>query len=243
MTSFVLVNACSDRAFTQTILEAIATALEVQLNRDVAPVYGGNFRVRAASPANPPAPGEDPAAIVNDLPDAPGAVAYHDWVGQVRIYAARNMCATLTDGPASLSSALSHELIETVGDEGCNMWVDDNVGHEYAHELCDAVESTSYTVAVGGLLVAVSDFLLPSFFLSGSSAPYSFMQSATGSMVGGPVAPFLTAPGGYQVMRSSGVGETQITGRIPNEKLAKKRNPCSRTYRRGWRHTAAPQAG
>lgn len=235
MTSFVLVNACSDPALTADELVAMASAIEVQLSRDVSPAWGGDYRVRAASASNLPAPGEEPAVIVDDLPDAPGAVAYHDWTGEVRIYCARNMCATLHDGSSSVSCALSHELVETVGDEGCNLWADDGIGHEYAHELCDAVESSSYTIVAGGLLVAVSDFLLPNFFLPGAARPYSFMQSI--GSANGPMAPFLTALGGYQLTRNGAGAPTQVTGIIPTDKLTRKGHPTSRTYRRGWRRS------
>lgn len=224
VTSFVLLNQCSDAALTPDVLQQIADALDVQLSRDVAAYWGGNYRLRAATPDNPPAAGEIVATVLDDLPDAPGAVAYHNWQGTAVIFVARNMCSSLTEGLYCVSQALSHELCETVGDEGCNLWADDDAGSEYAHELCDAVEAGCYQVKG----ITVSDFLRPEFFDPGSTAGvYSYL--------GAPAAPFATAAGGYQVKRTSGTGETQVTGEVRSDRVAKKRHWSSRTYRRGAR--------
>lgn len=231
MTSFVIVNNASDASLTPDLLAAIASALEIQLNRDVSTYWGGNYRVRAATPDNPPATDEVVAIVLDDLPDAPGAIAYHNWQGSPDIYAARNMCDSLIDGGVSLSAALSHELCETAGDDACNLWADDGAGNEWAHELCDAVESGVYTIGVSGVAIPVSDFVLPEFFKPGVvQDKYSFM--------GGPSAPFTTAPGGYQIQRASGTGETQVQGVIREIQRKKKAHWSSRTYRRGARLSA-----
>jgi hypothetical protein len=232
MTAFVIVNQCSDAALTPELLAQIAAALDVQLNRDLAPHWGGWYRVRAATPDAPPAAGEVVALITDDLPDAPGAVAYHDWTGQPNIYIGRNLCSSLIDGELSVSQGLSHELCEESGDVACNIWADDGTGTEWAHELCDAVEGGWYKIGD----VAVSDFVLPSFFAPGALPPYSYLQAHDGT---GPSAPFLTAAGGYQIKRASGTGETQVTAETPQAMHAmrrtRKRHWSSRTFRRGVR--------
>lgn len=228
MTSFAIVNNCTDPQLTPDLLAQICIALTVQLNRDVAAWWGGAHRARDCTPDNPPADGEVVALILDDLPDAPGAVAYHNWQGVASIYVARNQCVSLTTGTYSLSQALSHELAETVGDVGCNVWADDDTGSEWAHELCDAVEQGVYTINTNGpgVAVDVSDFLLPAFFNPGdTSGKYSFLGAA--------LAPFTTAPGGYQIQRQSGTGETSVQGTIHPDRIAKKRHFSSRTSRRG----------
>ena len=230
MAAFVLVNQCSDAELTGPVLASIAGALEVQANRDVAPYWGGNYRVRPASPDNPPADGEVVCLIVDDLPDEPGAVAYHSWEGKPDIYAARNMCSSLSSGDQSLSQALSHEICETIGDEATNLWADDRTGTEWARELCDPVESGWY-VAAGN--VAVSDFVLPAWFEVGSGGPYSMLQALHDG--NGPPAPFTIAAGGYAVVRTSSGDEHQVTAMGAPRNLAKKRSPTSRTWRRGAR--------
>jgi hypothetical protein len=211
---------------TTAVVGAMAAALTTQLNRDVAPAWGGSYGVRVGKSGKALAKGEIACAIVDDLPDAPGAIAYHDVDGSEvpTIFLARRQCNSLLSGPDSVSSAMSHELCETVGDPFCNEWADDGQGHEYAKELCDAVQETGYVIGD----VAVSNFLLPAFFAPGASGPYDFLGTAA-------VAPFHTAPGGYQIVRPAGGAATQVLGRLRDERLAKKRHPTSRTYRRGAR--------
>lgn len=230
--SFVLLNNCSDPELTPAKLAQIAGALEVQANRDVGAYWLCNVRVRAATSDNPPVTGEIVAAVVDELPNAPDAIAYHEWAGVPDIFAARSMCATLTDGNGSLSQALSHEVCETIGDDATNLWADDGVGQSWARELCDAVEASWYPISVAGTAIAVSDFLLPAWFQPGKPGPYSYLHARGGA---GPGAPFTLAPGGYSVVRAQGTGETQVLGAIQQYRLAKKRHPTSRTFRRGAR--------
>lgn len=225
---------------TPAWLGRCAEACSTQLARDVAPVYGGVYGVRVASSATDVQPGELVFAILDSLPDAPGAIAYHDVAGgDVPVaFLALSTCSTLDD----VSTAISHELCETAGDASCNLWADDGTGHEWARELCDAVESNSYPIDLGDGQppVNVSDFLLPSFFGAGASPPYSYMQgtpSPATATAGFPSSPFSTAPAGYQIERSSGTGETQVTGSAKGKKgalaFAGAHHWSSRTARRG----------
>lgn len=209
-------------------LARCAVACSTQLIRDLLPVYGGGpYSVRVASDATDIRPGEMVFAILDELPQAPGAVAYHDTMGNdvPAAFLALSTCSTLDD----VSSAISHELCETAGDQACNLWADDGHGNEYARELCDAVELSSYPVDIGDGKppINVSDFVLPGFFAPNDPGPYSFTSAAK--------APFLTAIGGYQIVRTSGTGETQVTGTVRAARVAKHRHWSSRTYRRGVR--------
>src|SRR5579875_1488200 len=216
-----------------------ATAINTQLQRDVSgpwPLATRAF-VRVASGPTDIGPGEIAFAILPSLPNAPGAVAYHDVDGNAvpTAFLGLDTCNTLDD----VSIAISHEIIETVGDPECDLWVDDGQGNEWAAELCDAVESNNYTIDLGDgqSPIRVSDFLLPNFFAPNAPAPYNFLSAipsgrvTSPSVTGSPSAPFATASGGYQIKRSSGGGETQVTGTIRNTK--KKMHWSSRTARRG----------
>lgn len=183
---------------TSSHLLQIASAVTVQLNRDVSPHWGGTHLLRV-SDASEIMPGEVPIAILDELPDAPGAVAYHDVQGNgvAAVFASLAMCNSILSGSDSLSVAISHECVESIGNPAVNLWVDDSLGNEWCHELCDAVEASTYPISG----VDVSDFVLPAFWDRGVAGPYSHL--------GVPSVPFGTASGGYQIIRTSGTNEHQ----------------------------------
>lgn len=227
--NFVLVNDGTSAVpltaqVTLAWLERVASSMTVQLDRDVSPSWGGSYSVRASLSGQPIAPGEIVFAMVDVLPGAPGAVAYHDVDGNAApvAYLALSMCSTLDD----VSVAISHELCETAGDPGCNLWADDARGTEWARELCDAVESSRYQV--NG--VTVSDFVLPAFFVANAPGPYTYTES-----VGGPRilhGPFDTASGGYQIKRAASDQTAQVHGRVHARAAEKLPHWSSRLARR-----------
>ena len=233
----------SGEAMTSGALAIIASACEVQLNRDFSAEWGGNFSVRAGTGAGDIQPGEVVFALLPSL-DAPGAIAYHDSDGNgVPVcFDALTLSETILGPGNSVSVAISHELLECAGDEGCNDWLDDGQGSSFAREMCDAVESNTYSV--GGAFL--SDFLLRSFFVPGRRGPYNYMALAG---LGGnePVRPFATASGGYQIVRSQGTGPQQATaiyawavgvpfsGTRAYVRSSKRRHSQSRAFRRGVR--------
>src|SRR5271154_41008 len=160
----VLVNQATSSPLAPQVTPAwlvrLATACQLQLTRDVAPIYGGTYDVGADVPIPPRGM---VFAIVDALPSAPGAIAYHDVDGaDVPVaFLALSTCNTLDD----VSTAVSHEFCETAGDASCDLWADDGT-HEWARELCDAVESNSYPIDLGDGQppIRISDFLLPGFF-------------------------------------------------------------------------------
>lgn len=216
---------------TRPVLEQIAAACMVQLDRDVSAEWGGNGAVRViGSPTE--ALGTDVVAmIVDDLPDAPGAAAYHSLAnGRPIIFAARHQFNSLLTGTSSLSCGLSHEFVEAWIDAGCNLWADDGNGNSYAYEGCDATERDFY--AIDG--VTVSNFVLQPFFIPGAAGPYTYLDRIQGApwRVS---APFQTAPGGYQIRRAQGGGDTQVDGTLSAAKVQKLYAGIGRTYARGIR--------
>jgi hypothetical protein len=228
-------------------LAKIAAAAQVYLNRDVAAHYGGSYRVRAGENAADIQSGESVFVLLADLPNAPGAIADHDvnGVGVPVLYDAVTLSDTLTGPGNSVSVAITHELAETAGDEGCDIWAD-NGAVEFAHELCDAVEAQSYAIDDTG--VYVSNFVIRAFWIPNHAGPFDFL-STLGSNDQAPRAPLTTAPGGYQITRTSGTNEQAVQGKreslpvtvsvsatIPfGRRLPKKQHWSSRTYRRGAR--------
>jgi hypothetical protein len=226
-------------ALTPAILAQIAAAATIYLNRDVSSAWGGNYTVRAGAGAGDLQAGEIPFAILSTLPDAPGAIAYHsdDSAGNAQLFDGITLSDSLIGAGNSLSVAITHELAETAGDAACNAWRDDGQGNEFAQELCDAVEEQSYEIDG----VAVSNFLLPSFFTPGAVGPYDFLSTNGGGNVG-PAGPMATTPGGYQIVRSAGQGEHQVQaitvggpGKRFLRRAAKRAHASSRQSRRGLR--------
>lgn len=214
---------------TVPILEEMADALDIFLNRDVAPAWGGAYRVRLASGPGDIVAGEVVARIVDVAPD-PGTVAWHAADGSAHpvVYVARSQCQTLITGPESVSGALGHEFAETVGDPFVNVWADDGDGVQWALELVDAVESDTYEVGA----VTVPNFLLRSFFGPGAPGPWSYLGTLGKETAPGP---FASAPGGYQVKRVGTTVQTQVNGKIRASRLARLRHWSSRAYKRGAR--------
>jgi hypothetical protein len=249
---FVLVNEStvsdskSGGSLTPDVLQSIAVAVSWQLNGDVAAEWGGagGFGVRLGKND-----GSDVAAtevaiwIKNALPDAPGAAGYHDRLpnGASVVYIGRDGSNSLISGSSALSVTISHECCEAAGDAPANFWADRGDGNEEALELCDRVEDTNYAAPNG---VAVSNFLLRAAFDPGAPAPYDKLHVLT-DRVG-------MTPGGYVILRTASTDEHDATptgqaqartrtrgvfiqGRVRPEKISKKKNPSSRTFRRGVR--------
>ncbi len=226
--TFVLINEATTSPLVGPLTPAwliqAATSITAQLNRDFAPHWGGSYLVRVGTGPSAIIKGEIVFAILDSLPNAPGAIAYHD-VNGIAVpvaFLGLSTCGSL----AEVSTAISHECCETGADPGANVWADNGAGTEFALEACDAVESAVYQIDG----ITVSDFVLPCFFAANSVGPYSLMNTAP--------APFTTAGGGYQITRNSGTGEVQVQGDLkvsPRGKraLAGLHHWSSRTARRG----------
>jgi hypothetical protein len=114
----------------------------------------------------------------------------------------------------SVSSVLSHEVLEMFGDRFASFWADGpriTQGSQYALELCDPVESDSYEidVTVDAVIhkVSVSNFVFPSWFnpegTFSLNAPFDYLKKLT--------RPFSMTPGGYMIVESA-YGVKQVFG-------------------------------
>lgn len=148
--------------------------------------------------------------FVLDNSDQAGALGYHDQTSADVIYGRVFAQPCLTDGgstalqgPYSVSSVLSHEVLETLVDPHCNLWAERSDGVAIAYEVCDPVESFTYTVhdRYSGD-ITVSDFVTPEWFDENRSPGERF------DFLGKAVSPFVLTPGGYWIQAKVG-GESQ----------------------------------
>jgi hypothetical protein len=207
---------------TNDDVATMAAAVHVQLTAHVAPAWmrtppDVRFYTDLLSIAK-----GTPLIVVMDAPDSPNALGYHferDDQVQGKVFASPVLDngGSALGGPdlsqPSVSSVLSHEVLELFGDWDCNFWVDGPAieqGSTYALELCDAVEGDSYQVAVatsnGAVPVQVSNFLMPAWFDPENAGPLFDWQNKL-------KAPFTMSPGGYLIVRAGGPGtESQVMG-------------------------------
>jgi hypothetical protein len=188
------------------VLANIADAVKQQLNGEYAKEYGTQVDIRVAANAQDIQPDEWAYGFVPQLPDAPGASAYHDIHGNGVPF---SLCAVETCkdlyGPEGISVDASHEILETAGDIGANLYSDDKHGLLHAYEMCDAVELQTYPKACkDGTVAQVSNWLMRAWFIPDAAGPYDYMTSAglhSGAV--GPNGPLNTAKGNggnYQIV-------------------------------------------
>jgi len=181
---------------TQSEIDRMAAAVAHQCARDVAPIYGVTPALRWGAGVKQDA--ESMPCYIMDTPDTDGALGYHDedenGVPYIKVFTGPTLDngGTALEGPNSVSVTLSHEILELIGDAAANLWADGPDGHDYARELCDAVEGDSYEIDG----VSVSNFVYPAFF-DPKAAPRSVFD-----YMGKLRAPFAMTEGGYQIQRT-----------------------------------------
>ncbi len=168
----------------------------------------------------------------DDIPEAPGALAFHQVVNGVPdIEMGVDLFDSISGEGEGMLGGLSHELLELFGDVGANGWKDrqDTSGLLDAEELCDFVQNTSYKASNGG---HVSNFVLPSFFIPGSAGPWDYL---------GVMKSQYDYSKGYGIVSNSsgshqlGMASTHVHGTLTENQKKRKSHPYSRTYRRGVR--------
>lgn len=205
-------------------------AVAAQVRFDAAPIWD---RAPAAvvfytDPAAVPAAAHG-IAIVDTIQDQPqGVLGFHTedqggnlW-GVVAAKPELDNGAKVTTGDWSVSSVLSHEVLEMFVDPNCNLWADDGRGSAYSFEVCDPVEAPTYTVSG----VSVSNFVSPSWFDPLASATAQFDK------LGQLTAAFSILKGGYVVCESEGGRRQQYGDEFPEWRKEMKTGPLARTNRR-----------
>jgi len=215
---------------SDTDAAAMTEAVAAQVRYDAAPLWD---RAPAAvvfytDPAAVPAAAHG-IAIVDTIQDQPqGVLGFHteDQGGKLwGVVAAKpelDNGAKVTTGDWSVSSVLSHEVLEMFIDPNCNLWANDGKGSAYSFEVCDPVEAPSYPVKG----VSVSNFVTPSWFdpLAPATAQFDKLDQLH--------AAFSILKGGYVVYESAGKEQQKFGDEFPQWRKDMKSGPLARTRRR-----------
>lgn len=200
-----LIDKSADPAVTQALLVKIASAMVVQVARDLAgwwEVTPDELMVAAAAPA-----GWYQMIITKTLDD-PQAVAYHSVLAngqpllRVGLDMVRAQGGVFED---ELSIAMSHEHLETRCDPYACYWSEYDGKKKIALETADPVQDDSYEIDG----VRVSNFVGPRWFDFGSSGPFDFMGKLT--------SPLAISPGGYLIFDD---GSQAFGEKFPEHKKA-----------------------
>ena len=209
-----------------TMTEAIAA----QVRLDAAPLWDREAAavVFYTDPSAIPAEAHG-IAIVDTIADQPqGVLGFHTedrggklW-GIVAVKPELDNGGQTTTGDWSVSSVLSHEVLEMFIDPNCNLWANNGRGAVYSYEVCDPVEAPTY--AVNG--VSVSNFVTPAWF--DPLAPATAQFDKLGKLH----TAFSIVKGGYVVYSSTGQPRQKFGDEFPQWRRNMKSGPLARTRAR-----------
>jgi hypothetical protein len=216
--------ACFNKASTPlgVDLDTLIAAMQVFVDRHVAPVWGTPARLIQSSGFVPGAW----AMVFLDNADQPGALAYHDLTPD-GLPQSKVFVKTTLQNHDLVSVSASHELVEMLVDPAINLMTtgpDPKVF--YAYESADPVEALSFPVDG----IAMTDFVYPAYF-EAFHKPGSVQFDSLGKVK----KPFQVLSGGYQIVFKNGKW-SQIFG------SAAKKKRFAREDRRGHRSEQRPHA-
>jgi hypothetical protein len=212
------------------VLAFMAAAINLQMQRDVAPVWGGEVWTCVAldSLAGVAASQARKVLTFRTSLRVAGALGLHTEASGVAYAEALPPGPAIPVGTIDGTTA-SHEVIETFGDPGCDAYLVGPSGRRLARELADPVESNAYPIAVRigpeTRQVMVSNFVVPSWF-NGGGGPYDYLQHLNGPET-------MTAGGYFEYLDGSGNSQQVFAdARGRQAWLAKMINPTSRVQAR-----------
>lgn len=203
---------------TNDQVNTMCQAIQIQLDLHVLPAWNMKSGTIKFYANKAQVPGY--AWVVNMLDNSTqaGALGYHSLDNDLIdafIFAApvlQNGGAIMVYNPANpgqylVSSTLSHEVCEMVGDRYANGF---SLGADnatlYCQELCDPVEDGTYSITVAGQAIGVSNFIFPSWLnyeaKSPQNLPFDYMNKLT--------APMTMTAGGYMITATLS-NEQQVT--------------------------------
>lgn len=204
----------------------IVKALQIQIHRDWAPIWGEDADVLWRPKNAKPRSGLWKLVFLDNA-DQAGVLGYHD-VTEEGLPLGKVFVKTTQASGGDVSVTASHEILEMLADPSINLIAHgvDAAGNMkfYAYEVCDAVEADRFAYEIDG--VKVSDFVTPAWFESfraPGSTKFSFKENVT--------APFQLAQGGYIGVLEPGFGWTQLTARS-NYSYHARPHPGSRREKR-----------
>jgi hypothetical protein len=200
----------------------IAAACTIQLREHVGPAWNIAEPIQVVVGETP---GAYPFYLVDEIPEAPGALAYH--TVEHGVPTGRIGVLTTLRAHESIESATSHEAVELQCDIFCASWsFSSRLGCLVATEACDPVQSESYEIDVNGTKVEVSNFVTPAYFADDPSGAKVDHLGSLGRS-------FDVARGGYQVQMKAGKVHNVFGQAFPDELKAAKAASRGRTF---WRH-------
>ena len=222
----------------------MTSAVKKQVYLHALPAYGMSSKSVEIVfvPTGGTAPADAYPIVIMDDADQAGALGYHteDPGGKVwgRVFARPVLSngGFALAGSLSVSTVLSHEVLETIFDLNVNMWVDRYDNTFVAKEVSDPVENDEYPVDVQdhvgvSVHVSVSNFVTLTWFDPQADASSKF------DWMGTVKAPLTMSPGGYVVVLDTTNGQvTQVFGSDEAKKLheiKKPAHPAARAVRRG----------
>ncbi len=229
MPEFALV--AQDGCVPADVLAFIAAAVNLQMQRDVAPAWGGEVWTCVAldSLNGVASSGARKVLTFKNKLELANALGFHTENSGIDYAEALPPAMPATGQPLDGTTA-SHEVVETFGDPSCNAYVTGPSGRRLARELADPVESDAYPIDVRigpeTRQVMVSNFVFPSWFNGAAGGPYDYLKHLD--------APEAMTPGGYfEYLDGSGNSQqvfADARGRLTW--LAKMTNPSSRVQAR-----------
>jgi hypothetical protein len=219
--NIALIN--NSTALSDKEVQRIAEACDLQLRRDVAPVWDIKHPIRVTTTHSD---GDYPFFLVDEIPEEKDALAYH-YVQNNGVPAGKIGVKTTLDAGETVSSATSHEAVELQCDIFCASWsYSSRLQCLVATEACDPVQADVYPIEVGGGNVEVSNFVTPAYF---ADDPLGKPLDHLGKLD----KTFAIARGGYQI-RMKGGRVDNVYGEDFSEKVrAGKQASHGRTF---WRH-------
>jgi hypothetical protein len=211
-------------AITDEEVRRIAEACDIQLRRDVSPVWDIKHSLRVTTTRSD---NEYPFFLVDEIPEEKDALAYH-YVQDNGVPAGKIGVKTTLAADESVSSATSHEAVELQCDIFCASWsYSDRLRCLVATEACDPVQADVYMIeARDGTRIEVSNFVTPAYF---TEDPLGKPLDHVGTLD----QTFDIAKGGYQI-RMQGGRVSNVFGKDFSPKVrAGKEASRGRTF---WRH-------
>lgn len=138
-------------------MDKLAGVMDKQVREHFGPLWGLTGKVTAASALDPTACN----LILLDTASQADFLGVHEMIVG-GFPSAKVLVKDCLDegGVTSLTTTISHEIMELLGDPYANLWAEGDGGVCYAVEASDAVEDLSYKIDG----VTVSDFVLRPFF-------------------------------------------------------------------------------
>jgi|SRR6516164_1849056 hypothetical protein len=161
-----IINACGPDTLSDSDIRAIVPALQKQVERDFAPVWGRSAHLSFVPKNKQPKPSSWWLAILNDSKYA-GITGYHDLTTE-RLPLGKVFAATMIEHGVEWTVTASHELLEMLADPDLSLGaLLDRGGSKsrfYCYEVCDPCEDDSQSYKIDG--VRISDFVHPTWFES-----------------------------------------------------------------------------